>query len=236
MSIKFINAKQTTEMHPYKNTRRKLYKTNAAIWFNKTCRDKQLTPNYINIKINGNNRQCNSTIRTAVRYRLNQGVKFLNIKKQKLYEQPYKHHLKCAATWHNPWLFIQNHIDGNPQLETEALYDNLNRKIDNLINKQLRKTRNHQPNQHQRVYQRTINLTNIRFTKEEQTVLDYGLQYSLEKALKTYWMNLIIETERTIKLLDSKSQNAFCTLASRKLKQIYSSNNINATQNANYTL
>jgi hypothetical protein len=44
-------------------------------------------------------------------------------------------------------------------------------------------------------------------------------------------MNLIIETERAIKLLDSKSQNAFRILAYRKLKQIYNSNsNINATQ------
>jgi len=44
-------------------------------------------------------------------------------------------------------------------------------------------------------------------------------------------MNLIIETERAIKLLDNKSQNAFRILASRKLKQIYNSNsNINATQ------
>ena len=48
MNIKFINAKQATEIHAYKNTKRKLYKTNAAIWFNKTWRDKQLTPNYIN--------------------------------------------------------------------------------------------------------------------------------------------------------------------------------------------
>ena len=62
MNIKFIKAKQATEIHAYKNTKRKVYKTNAAIWFNKTCRDKQLTPNYINIKINGNNRQCNNTI------------------------------------------------------------------------------------------------------------------------------------------------------------------------------
>ena len=44
-------------------------------------------------------------------------------------------------------------------------------------------------------------------------------------------MNLIIETERAIKLLDNKSQNAFRILASRKLKQIYNSkSNINATQ------
>ena len=44
MNIKFINAKQATEIHAYKNIKRKLYKTNAAIWFNKTCRVKQLTP------------------------------------------------------------------------------------------------------------------------------------------------------------------------------------------------
>jgi len=36
MNIKFINAKQATEIHAYKNTKRKLYKKNAAIWFNKT--------------------------------------------------------------------------------------------------------------------------------------------------------------------------------------------------------
>jgi hypothetical protein len=43
MNIKFVNAKQAIEIHAYKNTKTKLYKTNAAIWFNKTFRD-----NYIN--------------------------------------------------------------------------------------------------------------------------------------------------------------------------------------------
>jgi hypothetical protein len=54
MNMKFINAKQAIEIHAYKNTKRKLYKTNTAIWFNKTYRDKELTPNYIRIKINDN--------------------------------------------------------------------------------------------------------------------------------------------------------------------------------------
>jgi len=50
MYVQFINAKQVKEVHTYKNIKRKLYKTNAAIWFNKTFRDKELTPNFINIK------------------------------------------------------------------------------------------------------------------------------------------------------------------------------------------
>jgi hypothetical protein len=46
--------------------KRKLHKTIAAIWFNKTCREKDLRPNYINIRINGNNGQCNNTMKAAV--------------------------------------------------------------------------------------------------------------------------------------------------------------------------
>ena len=48
MSLKFIDIKQAKEIYHYKNTKRKLYRTNAAIWYNKTCRLKQLTPTYIN--------------------------------------------------------------------------------------------------------------------------------------------------------------------------------------------
>jgi len=56
MNIRFINAKQAKGVHTYKSIKRKLYRTTTAIWFNKTCRDKQLTHNYINIRINDKNR------------------------------------------------------------------------------------------------------------------------------------------------------------------------------------
>ena len=46
--IKIIEAQQAKICNNYKNTRLKLLKTNAAIWFNKlrVCRMKQLTPKY----------------------------------------------------------------------------------------------------------------------------------------------------------------------------------------------
>jgi len=40
----FINAKQAKETYQYRNIKGKLYKTNAAIWYNKICREKQPTP------------------------------------------------------------------------------------------------------------------------------------------------------------------------------------------------
>jgi hypothetical protein len=36
-SIRVANAQQTKVVYNYKNTKAKLYKTSAAIWFNKLC-------------------------------------------------------------------------------------------------------------------------------------------------------------------------------------------------------
>jgi len=61
--------------------------------------------------------------------------------------------------------------------------------------------------------------------------LDHWLQSNIEKPLKTYWINLIIETGQAIKLLDIKIQNPFRIVAAKKLKQIFNSNShSNVTQ------
>jgi hypothetical protein len=52
INVKFVNAKQAKATHQYTNIKRKLYKTNSAIWYDKTCTVKQLTPNYTHIRIN----------------------------------------------------------------------------------------------------------------------------------------------------------------------------------------
>ena len=45
-TIKVVNAQQAKLQNIFKNTKLKLLKTNAAIWFNKMCKTKQLTPKY----------------------------------------------------------------------------------------------------------------------------------------------------------------------------------------------
>ena len=50
-NIKLHNAEQAKPVYQHKNTKIKLYKNNAAIWYNKTCRARQITPTYANIKI-----------------------------------------------------------------------------------------------------------------------------------------------------------------------------------------
>jgi hypothetical protein len=53
VTIWVVNVEQAKLNNNYNNTRLKLLKANTAIWFNKMCKVKQLKPNYINIRING---------------------------------------------------------------------------------------------------------------------------------------------------------------------------------------
>jgi hypothetical protein len=69
------------------------------------------------------------------------------------------------------------------------------------------------------------NSTEIKLIKEEMKLLNLGIQYNIKKLLTTYSTNLIIEYDKAIKLLDTKSQNAFRILATKQLKQILNSSN-----------
>ena len=124
-NIKFIFAKQSKEIYQYNNTKRKLYRTNAAIWYNRTCRHKQLTPTYINIGINGKNRQCQRTLKIATQHRINQEIIYLYVKKLKLNEKLYRLHMDCADKWSNTWHIIEQNIHKKLAQEMETHYSNL---------------------------------------------------------------------------------------------------------------
>ena len=49
-TVKIIDNQQAKLCNNYKNTKLKLLKINAAVWFKKMCRIKHLKPNYIDIK------------------------------------------------------------------------------------------------------------------------------------------------------------------------------------------
>ena len=103
----------------YKNTRLRMLKTNAAIWFNKMCRIIHLKPNYINIKINGRKSQDKRTTTNAIRYRLNQEIKFLYCKKQNFNQRLFNIHLECVHHFNGIWQHIQTSI--NSQVNEVAL-------------------------------------------------------------------------------------------------------------------
>ena len=218
MKIKFINAKQAKNFFEYKNNKRKMNKINAAILYNKMCKLKGITPSYINIKINGNNKQTQRSKETAIRHRLNQEIRFLHNKKRHINLQLYKAHLTSANEWKNQWTLMELNTEDCLKCEMEKHYENLNKKLDKLITKQKRTTENNLHNTKNQFYNRTINLTAIKFNKEETTLLDHGMQHSVKIPLEKFWNDLIIETDRAVRKSEPKLQEAYRTIAAKKLK------------------
>jgi hypothetical protein len=130
----------------------------------------------------------------------------------------------ATTTWH----LIQSTIDSNIQQQMDNDHKHLNRKLDQLLQKQPKRPTQHRYNEDCRFYTRVQNLTNIKFNKEEMQLLKYGLNYSIERLASTYAGKLIAETERAIRLLDIKVQNTDRIMATNKLKQI-----INSTSQSN---
>jgi len=79
------------------------------------CRTKHLTPTYANINMKGTNSRCQRTKDAAIRFRINQEIKFHYVKKQQLNERLYKLHLECVTLWPTTWHLIQSTIDSNIQ-------------------------------------------------------------------------------------------------------------------------
>jgi len=52
-SFTIVDAQEARSVSNYKNTKYKLLKTSAALWHNKTCVNRQLTPKCVNIRIKG---------------------------------------------------------------------------------------------------------------------------------------------------------------------------------------
>jgi len=220
-NIKIIGAQHAKICNIYKNTRLKLLKTNTAIWFKKMCKIKHQKPNYIQFRTRGKKPQDKKTTSNMIKFRINQEIKFLYCKKQSLNTQLYQIHLECANQCNKVWQHIQDYIDGRLNEKMDTLYQKLNKKLDGL-SKQHQAT--HHNNKNMNTTPRLINLTNITFTREHTHILTMGPNYALEKDPKRYANELIIDTENAIRQLEPKIQNTFSHMASRKIKQILTTN------------
>jgi len=64
-NFKVTDTQQAKIIKIFKNAKQKLFKTNAAIWINKTCRINKLTSQYIRIKIKGNEQSKNTKLQNC---------------------------------------------------------------------------------------------------------------------------------------------------------------------------
>jgi hypothetical protein len=68
--------------------------------------------------------------------RIRDKIKFLHSKKQQLNHQIYRLHLFLAYTWNNTWPYMLRTIESKLQREAQNKYQNLDRKLNKLIQTQ----------------------------------------------------------------------------------------------------
>ena len=84
----------------------------------------------------------------------------------------------------------------------EGHYEKQNKKLEKLLERQ-KQTPRPEHKQQQNLHPRTINLINITSTKEEQALLDLGLQYNIQQPLKNTGQTSFLKRR---KLLDCWKQ------------------------------
>jgi hypothetical protein len=89
-NTKFI-ASQAKSINSYKNTRSKLLKCCANVYFNKQCLAKRVIPKYANTKFQNTSPVAQFSSKKAQITRIKDEIKFLYKKKENLYRELYEH-------------------------------------------------------------------------------------------------------------------------------------------------
>jgi hypothetical protein len=108
----------------------------------------------------------------------------------------------------------------------EAHYNNLNKKSDNIHNKHKENTKT-QNNPRTTVLPQNSKLDKNRIHKRINKPTEPRATTQYRKTTENLRTNLIMETERAIKLLDPKLQDPYRILAAKKIQQISNSSNQN---------
>jgi len=103
------------------------------------------------------------------------------------------------------WQHIQEYIDEQINSLMDNLYHKLNKKLDALTNQTSNKHNNIE--NASKCQSRLINLTNMKFTREQIQTLSLGPNYAIEQEPKQYISELIIDAENAIRHLEPKIQN-----------------------------
>jgi len=116
------------------------------------------------------------------------------------------------------WQHIQNSSDSQVNGLIDKIYQKLDKKLD-ILTKQTKNMHNTDRSTHT-FHSRLINVTNVKFTKEQINTLMLGPNYAVEREPKQYVNELIVDTENAIRRLDPKIQNTFRNLATKQIKHI----------------
>jgi hypothetical protein len=122
------------------------------------------------------------------------------------------------------WAHIQEQIDTNIHIIMNAVYQHLNKKLDQLQTRM--QDHKYTTNKQHQLYPRIINLSDATFSTEQINTLNLGLDFALEQTPLKNIDKLRVETENAITHLNPSIQNFFRHRAATVINQIaHTSNN-----------
>ncbi|XP_049842672.1 uncharacterized protein LOC126293473, partial [Schistocerca gregaria] len=203
----------------YRNTLMKLQKTTLNIQFNKNCLANKIIPDYIKNSVNSMSSAPKKVKKKVEILWLKQEIRELYTKKQSLNTELYQTHLDLANKFTVPAYFdeITNREKAYVQKVMQEKREKQNRKLNRIINSTYTPTKNNLSQQY-KFHDRIINLTDIKLTTHEKSLLEKGPKHNINTNISHKTIeNLITETEHIIKEQERLSTPNFNANLTREL-------------------
>ena len=216
----FNTERRSTISNKFKNIVLKVRLTLLHITFVKTCLSHNIIPKFANIKINNksNTKAADYTQKIAQKIYLKQCLKDLYSKKDTLNLKLYKTHLQITNSfgtqYYNDLTDYTNKWTVNKIKKTQ---DRQNKKLTKLFKEQqpIKITTSHT------FYPRTINNTNVTFTKNEKDLLNKGLHHNIKYPNNSNTIKSItLDTETGIQQTNTENQDEIRHTTKNTIKQI----------------
>ena len=204
-----------TIYYKYYNLKKKWINNNANIWYNKTCKDKNVTPKYAYSK----NKTYNTRLKLASTHyeklRLKNEINFLYKKKQHLNLLLYKAELQALDIFGKFWHHIKQLLLEKLSKIANAKYQNLNQKLNKLL--ETKPVNIHEKDNFQ-FHEPIKNLSDEQFSDQELNLIAKG--YKSNMSNNNNIEKLIVEAEHIIHTNEKLDKNEIRYQISREIKKL----------------
>jgi hypothetical protein len=170
-------------------------------------------PSYANIKVPRTSPAQKYTQRKVPIMRIKDEIRYLHIKKQRIYQQLDEALL--PITHNRDWQHLKNEIENRLHREISFRYKNLNKKLLHLSQSQTRT-----PQEKLTFYPRVVNNTTIAFSDNEMSLLQKGPKYNIHAKRHNWIQNLALEAETAITKLPANEREPYRNIVADRIRTL----------------
>lgn len=221
MASQANTAKQLT--NKLKHEQLRFMKNSLNLTFNKTCKKRNLIPNYIKIIINNNSEAAEKTLIQAKRLWLSNEIKSIHKKASRTIQsiKIIKLQLKAISSKKDYDTILQK-IKDQVKVQKEVKMKTIQKKLEALLAAQV--TLEQPPKQEHKFYPRVVNFTAIEFEEKEKSLLGKWPKFNppTNPNNNNDVKQLIVETETALTYVSKEKRDKIRYEAVRKIENVMS--------------